>query len=81
MKASAVRAVNFAMFSTTHHLVLLAIIGTFYLRGGNVSLPLVFQTLGLMFSIRFEVMHILPLAIQMAMEARVALKRIQVKLL
>lgn len=78
MKSSLIRSLNCAMFGATPYLVSLAIFGTFYARGGELSLPMVFQTLALLFAVRFEVIQIFPLTIQLVMEARVGCKRIQV---
>lgn len=80
MKASFVQSVNKAMYAIIPHLVTLTVIGTYYAQGGVVSLPVVFQTLALMFAVRFELIETFPNVVQLSMEAHVGLQRIEVSL-
>lgn len=78
MKACFIQSFNKIMYASLPHLVALAAIATFYILGGDLSLPMIFQTLALLFTARYEVIEMLPMLIQLTMEAHVGLKRIEV---
>lgn len=78
MKAEFVRSVNKAMSNSVPHLVALAVLGTFYAVGGELTLPVVFQTIAVMYMSRYEIIEMFPTVIQLIMEAYVGCKRLEV---
>jgi len=73
-----VRGINYAVYSSSAYIIGFIIFITFYFMGGQITLPVVFQTLSLLFAIRFEVTFMLPMGVQYLNEMKVGCKRIQV---
>ena len=66
------------MYTSSAYIIGFAIFVTFYFTGGQITLPLVFQTISLLFAIRLEVVFMLPMSIHTINEIKVGCKRIQV---